>query len=112
MSRCNPGETRAGSPVSGQLTVGAKLKVTDEHRAQMRDAIRVHVHELFAAGLPHREAQWLSSGHSARRYRWDIARGAKLIPFMTNTLYRYANDTHIDTALRAIVRELELGEGK
>jgi hypothetical protein len=88
------------------------VKITDEHRATMRDAIRKHVGELFDAGLPHREAQWLSSGHTARRYRWDIARGANLIPFICNTLYRYANDTHIDSALRAIVRELELGEGK
>lgn len=88
------------------------MKVTDEHRAHMRDCIREYVDAQKAAGNPSRESEWIAAGMSGRRYRWDIVRAAGLIPYICNTLYRYANDTHIDTALRVIVRELELGEGK
>jgi hypothetical protein len=88
------------------------MKVTDEHRAHMRDAIRTYVEAQKGTRNPTREAEWLAVGMTARRYRWDIARAANLIPFMCNTLYRYANDTHIDTALRTVVRELGLGDGK
>jgi hypothetical protein len=78
----------------------------------MREAVRKYVEAQQGTGNPTREEQWIAAGMSGRRYRWDICRAAGLIPYICNTLYRYANDTHIDTALRVIVRELELGEGK
>ena len=37
------------------------------------------------------------------RYRWDLLRASR---FPTTSLYSYLDDTHIDTALRAIVRSL------
>lgn len=88
------------------------MVVTDEHRAHMRDRVREYVEAQKGTSNPTREAEWIAAGMSARRYRWDIIRAAGLIPYICNTLYRYANDTHIDTALRLIVRELELGDGK
>ena len=46
-----------------------------------------------------------------RRFRWDLftfARRSGTEKFMIEDIYKYANDTHLDTALRAIVRELGL----
>jgi hypothetical protein len=39
---------------------------------------------------------------SGMRYRWDILRAAKLMPFVCDTLYKYLDDSHIDSALRKI----------
>ena len=46
-----------------------------------------------------------------KRFRWDLfycARRSGTEKFMIEDIYKYANDTHLDTALRAIVRELGL----
>ena len=43
------------------------------------------------------------AGLSAKRFRWDIWRAAGLLGFTCDTLYKYLNDVHIDTALRNIV---------
>ena len=39
-----------------------------------------------------------------KRYRWDLLHAAKLGSL--SHLYEYLNDTHIDTALRNLVRPL------
>lgn len=38
------------------------------------------------------------------QFSWDIARAVGLMPFITDTLYKYANDSHITTVLRLIAR--------
>lgn len=88
------------------------MKVSPEHYAHLREKFREYIAAQTGTDKPTHEAQWIAVGMSPRRYRWDIARAANLIPYICNTLYRYANDTHIDTALRGIVRELGLGDGK
>ena len=52
----------------------------------------------------HPFAQSAESGFSGKRWRWDAARAAGLIPFFCDTLYKYCDDSHIDTALRAITK--------
>lgn len=47
-----------------------------------------------------------NSGLSDKRLRWDAARQADLIPFLCDTVYQYANDDHIDTALRQYFSKL------
>lgn len=46
-----------------------------------------------------------------RRFRWDLftfARRSGAEKIALEDIYRYANDTHLDTALKRIVRELGL----
>ena len=43
-----------------------------------------------------------------KRLRWDLTRAAGLTPYICSELYPYLDDTHIDTALRSIVKELSL----
>lgn len=41
------------------------------------------------------------------RIRWDWLWGTGLSSWMSTNLYPYLNDTHIDTALKSIVKELQ-----
>lgn len=41
-----------------------------------------------------------------KRFRWDLFRAAGLSNFASDELYNYLNDTHIDSALKSIVKEL------
>lgn len=42
-----------------------------------------------------------------KRLRWDLMYAAKLSDWACETLYPYLNDDHIDTALKAIMKEIE-----
>ena len=59
---------------------------------------------------PFYRERYQSAGLSDKRFRWDLANAAGLIPFFCDTLYQYMNDEHIDTALRSIVKPLAEGE--
>lgn len=41
-----------------------------------------------------------------KRLRWDCFYAAKLSTFACDNLYQYLNDDHIDTALKAIMKEI------
>ena len=44
----------------------------------------------------------------AKRFRWDLLYALNISPWLSDNLYGYLDDTHLDTALRSIVRELDL----
>jgi len=39
-------------------------------------------------------------GHTDKRYRWDLLHASNVV---TGHLYRYLDDSHIDSALRRII---------
>ena len=81
------------------------MKIKPEHYAHMRDAIRAAVTREQVTS--HRAAL-LATGKPMdidMRVRWDMTYAAKLTPWICANVYPYADDSHIDTALRAIVRE-------
>lgn len=82
------------------------MKVKPEHLEFMRAAISpLDTDERRAR---YRHAALLDNRFlSSKRYRWDLAHSAGLTPFFCKELYQYANDEHIDTALRAIVKDLQ-----
>jgi hypothetical protein len=83
------------------------MKIQPEHYTIMHDAIAALPRDAVAAhkaGLVN-DPRVKDLG---KRFRWDLLNAAHLIPFVCDTIYSYANDTHIDTALRAIVTELEI----
>lgn len=53
------------------------------------------------------EVQYLAAGLTPKRYRWDLSYAAKLSPFISSVIYKYADDSHVDTALKKIVKETE-----
>lgn len=74
------------------------MKIRPEHIVFM-------THAIGNASKAPTAATYKAYGLSAMRWRWDVARSAGLIPFFCSTLYSYANDTHIDTALKHILGE-------
>ena len=68
----------------------------------MRAAIAPH-------DTPEARASYRAAGLSDRRFRWDLSYRARLTPWICANVYSYADDTHIDTALRAIVAPLTEG---
>lgn len=72
------------------------MKIRPDHVEYMR--ARVAPLDTPAA----REA-YKAAGASHKRYRWDLSYAARLTPWVCAEIYPYANDDHLDTALRAIV---------
>lgn len=82
------------------------MKIKPEHLAIMREKINALRDAHGEEKLREYRAQLANDPRvkdADMRYRWDLFNAAGLTKFACAELYRYANDTHIDTALRAIV---------
>ena len=77
------------------------MKMTKEHFDHMEKTITERHNELKTS-KPVQYAEYINSGHSSKRMRWDMLYGAGLTRFVCDTLYTYLDDDHIDTALRNI----------
>ena len=85
------------------------MKIKPEHYAAILSGMQAAVDRLgrdHVAKYQHDLRTVPHVGDPAKRFRWDLFRAAGLITWSCDTLYPYANDTHIDTALRSVVREL------
>ena len=77
------------------------MKITREHRDHMKSAILKTLSDSghnFASILK----MYNEKGLSHMRLRWDVAYRAGLPPWICANIYPYANDNHVDTALRSI----------
>ena len=85
------------------------MKIKPEHYATLKGMLSQYSHDNRDAVLAYKA---LKLGKDPeRRFRWDLftfARRSGAEKIVMDDIYRYANDTHLDTALRAIVRELGL----
>lgn len=84
------------------------MKITPAHLAYMREAITpldtADARAAYAAGnYPRADV----TRDPDKRYRWDLFRAARLSAWLCDEVYPYADDTHVDTALRAIVAPLD-----
>jgi hypothetical protein len=80
------------------------MKIKPEHYARI-------VEILKAALVKHPDctrAGYEAVGMSAERHRWDLFRAGGGIKFLCDEVYDYANDTHINNALKKAVTELEV----
>ena len=83
-------------------------------RQEHYQTIRQHVEKLSAnAPLAKHLDGYRKAGHSDKRFGWDVFRAAKVngdsARWLCDHVYPYANDDHVDTAIRMIVREIESG---
>jgi hypothetical protein len=80
------------------------MKIKPEHYEHMKQAINAIPEEGKKAHF-----EYLKTDDRVKdinkRFRWDCFHAAKLSIFACDVLYYYLNDTHIDTALKAIVPE-------
>lgn len=80
-------------------------KIQPEHIAHMKAEIAKIGADKAAA---HRQFI-INEGKSKdvdKRLRWDLSYYASLTPWICEHVYAYADDSHVDTALRTIMREL------
>ena len=75
------------------------MKIQPEHFQHMKDAI-----ESTMQRVPVEQYKAANPTFSDKRIRWDYWRASGLLTWTCDTLYKYMNDEHIDTALRAIVK--------
>jgi hypothetical protein len=77
------------------------MKISKQDYLALHDAIHAVLGQYPLAGNAYR-----SCGLSDMRFRWDLLHASK---FDTSALYAAGlNDTHIDTALRQIIRHANL----
>lgn len=75
------------------------MKITPEHYERLRAVMLAAI-----AKHPESAAAYRAAGHSDARYAWDVFHYTK---FDSRELYKYLNDSHIQTALLRIIREKE-----
>jgi hypothetical protein len=80
------------------------MKIKLEHYAHMKDAINAIAPRM--SDMRVRIASDPRVKDAAKRLRWDCAYAAGLSGYMCDTIYKYADDNHIDTALRMIMKDM------
>lgn len=80
------------------------MKILPTHLAHIRAAMA----PLTCKAIAHRETLKTDPrvGDLEKRLRWDWLYAAVPSKWVCETIYPYADDTHLDTALRRIVGEL------
>jgi hypothetical protein len=76
------------------------VKIKPDHFEHMRNA-------LAAWNTDYYRSRYAAAGLSTKRFQWDAVSAAGLTPFVCDTLYTYANDDHIQTALNRIIAPIE-----
>lgn len=81
------------------------MKITPQHFDHFRSLVAPF-------DTPERRAEAIENGYTDKRYRWSLTYivhstdPQSATRFICDVLYVYLNDTHIDTALRALVPPL------
>ena len=82
------------------------MKMTQGHYTHMKEAIAL----VWSKDLDKTERRALRAEGKAKdiekRLRQDWLYAAKVSPWICDNLYTYLDDTHIDTALKQIIKEL------
>lgn len=83
------------------------MKITPEHYAFIKDAIQ----NKFTVSLVNEHRTFIEAENKAKdvekRLRWDLLWLSVKSDWICANIYKYADNTHIDTALKKIVKELE-----
>lgn len=82
------------------------MKMIPEHYAVIKKAMQEKAFLLPAIKLS------INGGKRPKdmemRIRWDLFNATELLKWQCDVLYGYLDDTHIDTALKSIMKELNL----
>lgn len=84
------------------------MKVTKEHYETIKEAIK----NTFPMAEIEKHREYITTEGKAKdvskRLRWDCLYYARMKDLHWKDLYTYCNDSHIDTALKAIMRDLNI----
>ena len=82
------------------------MKITPEHYEFIKSAIQNN----FTVSLVNDHRTFIENEGKAKdidkRLRWDLLWLSVTSAWICGTIYKYADNTHIDTALKKIVKEL------
>lgn len=81
------------------------MKITNSHYAYLKNAFG----KFTMAQVAERRQAIVREGKAKdvdMRLRWDLSYRAGLSAWLCTNVYPYANDEHLDTAFRQIMREL------
>ena len=81
------------------------MKIRKEHYTILENAIR-KTHDNLLLNHETHYKNYLNFGHSNKRVAWDLLNLANMTQFVCDTLYKYLNDTHIDTAVLDIWKKI------
>lgn len=81
------------------------MKILPEHYNYLKSAIEA---ATVDKPMAEHEGNYRTQGLTSKRFRWDCLYVAKLSTWICDNLYTYADDSHVDTALRSIMREMNL----
>lgn len=84
------------------------MKIKPEHLDEMRAGFATFLAENPGSLAEHRRNLQPYAGDLDKRIRWDLLYVSKGSAWICATIYPYANDDHIDTALRQLAREFNL----
>jgi len=97
------------------------MKIKPEHYEHMKAVMGEYLRKLaanrdtdMATLLSKYRRKIIDEGKAKdadKRVRWDVSYASGLSQWINDNLYGYLDDTHIDTALRRVMRELKGGEG-
>lgn len=82
------------------MTRVSNLKIKPEHYEHLRAAVA-------ALDTPQARAKYAAAGLTTKRYQWDLTYAAGLTTWVCDTLYKYLDDSHIQSALNRIVPPLQ-----
>lgn len=81
------------------------MKITPEHYTHMEQAIKGQL-ALYPANQHMDYLRWEAKAKDySKRLRWDYLWMSGLSGWLTANVYSYANDDHVDTALRHIFQK-------
>ena len=78
------------------------MKITSEHY----NFLKTQISKLPRDSVMAHKALNLG-GDKQKRFRWDLLYATQMPNWISDNLYSYLTDIHIDTALKRIVTELE-----
>jgi len=88
------------------------MKVKKHDYNELRDAIHNRVNELTREKIKEHKMSLINSntGDISKKFRWNLlwAVSFPVRQVIVDRIYQYANDNHIDTALKSIIKELEV----
>lgn len=82
------------------------MKITKQHYDHMLECMRPIVADKRLPAYINQLKEDTRVKDINKRLRWDILYAGIKSSWVSDNLYTYANDDHIDTALRQIMKEL------
>ena len=82
------------------------MKITKEHYKIIKDAMQEKAF-LLPAIKSHIKCESKQPKDLAMRIRWDLFYASGISQFVCKNVYSYANDDHIDTILKMIMKEID-----